>query len=86
MCSRKKIGRNNNVEKVSEAAMEVQVTEDTVEYIPQNNMEDNLVDDTNDVPRNFTARDPVLYSTLAQDKLREELSEKGKNLNGSGFC
>ena len=82
---KKKI-ENNNVEKVFEAAMEVEVIEDAGANIQQNNMEDNVVEDTNDGPSNSTARDPVQYSTPAQDKLREELSEKGKNLNGSGFC
>ena len=45
--------------------MEVEVTEDTGANIPQINMEDNLVDDTNDGPRNSTARDPVLYEARA---------------------
>ena len=79
---KKKIEHNNNVEKVSESATEVKVTVDTGASKQQNDMEVNLVDVTNDCPSNSTVRDSVLHSTPAQDKLREELSEKEKALNG----
>ena len=67
---------------MSESATEVKVTVDTEANTQQNDIEVNLVDVTNDCSSNSTVRDPVLHSTPAQDKLREELSEKEKALNG----